>query len=241
MPLTTDLLFESSPDCAKVLDLQGNLVSMNRNGQCLMEVDDLSQMCGLAWTTLWPGESRQQIESALEQARQGDLGQFTAFCPTSKGVPKFWDVCVSPIHGTDRQLQGFLAVSRDVTELQELLRAREQAVILADAQKLAMEQAVSGASLEQVLGTVVRAAEAHSQEAMLVSVLLAHDGHLRHGAAPSLPQAYSAAIDGMATGPNAGSCGTAAHFNQEVIVSDIATDPLWQDYKELALSHGLRS
>ncbi len=89
VPLTTDLLFESSPDCAKVLDLQGNLVSMNRNGQCLMEVDDLSQMCGLPWTTLWPGESRQQIESALEQARQGKLGQFAAFCPTVKGVPKF--------------------------------------------------------------------------------------------------------------------------------------------------------
>ena len=241
VPLTTDLLFESSPDCAKVLDLQGNLVSMNRNGQCLMEVDDLSQMCGLPWTTLWPGESRQQIESALEQARQGKLGQFTAFCPTARGVPKFWDVRVSPIHGAHGQLQGFLSVSRDITALQELLRARERTGILADAQKLAMEQAVSGAPLEQVLGTLVRAAEAYSEEAILVSVLLAQDGHLRHGAAPSLPQAYCAAIDGMATGPNAGSCGTAAHFNKEVIVSDIATDPLWRDFKELALPHGLRS
>ena len=72
-------------------------------------------------------------------------------------------------------------------------------------------------------------------------MLLAQDGHLRHGAAPSLPRAYCAALDGMATGPNAGSCGTAAHFNKEIIVSDIATDPLWQDFKELALPHGLRS
>ena len=148
---------------------------------------------------------------------------------------------MSPIHGAHGQLQGFLSVSRDITALQELLRARERTGILADAQKVAMEQAVSGAPLEQVLSTLVRAAEAYSEEAMLVSVLLAQDGHLRHGAAPSLTQAYSAAIDGMATGPNAGSCGTAAHFNQEVIASDIATEPLWHDYRELALSHGLRS
>ena len=241
IPLTADFLFENSPDCAKLLDLQGNLLSMNRNGQCLMDVDDLSQICGLPWVSLWPGEPRQQIELALEQARQGQLGQFTAFCPTAKGVPKFWDVRVTPIHGADGQLQGFLSVSRDITTLQELLRARERAGILADAQKVAMEQVVSGASLEQVLGTIVRAAEAYSEGAMLVSVLLAQDGRLRHGAAPSLPQAYVAAIDGMATGPNAGSCGTAAHFNQEVVASDIATDPLWQDYKDLALSHGLRS
>ena len=242
VPLTADLLFQSSPDCAKVLDLQGNLVSMNRNGLCLMEVDDLSEVCGLPWVSLWPGEAaRLQIESALEQARLGQLGHFTAFCPTAKGVPKFWDVRVTPIHGADGQLQGFLSVSRDITALQELLRARERDGILAEAQKVAMEQAVSGASLEQVLCTLVRAAEAYSEEAMLVSVLLAQDGHLRHGAAPSLPPAYVAAIEGMAIGPNAGSSGTAAHFDREVIVSDIATDPLWQDYKVLALSHGLRS
>ena len=240
--LTADLLFESSPDCAKLLDLQGNLLSMNRNGQCLMDVDDLSEVCGLPWASLWPGEAaRQQIESALEQARQGQLGQFVAFCPTAKGVPKSWDVRVSPIHGADGQLQGFLSVSRDITALQELLRARERAGILADAQKVAMEHAVSGAPLEQVLSTLVRAAEAYSEDAVLVSVLLAQDGHLRHGAAPSLPRAYCAAIDGMATGPNAGSCGTAAHFNKEVIVADIATDPLWRDFRELALPHGLRS
>lgn len=241
VPLTADFLFENSPDCAKLLDLQGNLLSMNRNGQCLMDVDDLSEICGLPWVSLWPGEPRQQIELALEQARQGQLAQFIAFCPTAKGVPKFWDVRVTPIYGADGQLQGFLSVSRDITAMQELQRARDRAAILAHAQKVAMEQAVSGASLEQVLGTLVRAAEAYSEEAMLVSVLLAQDGHLRHGAAPSLPPAYVAAIDGMATGPNAGSCGTAAHINQEVVVSDIATDPLWQDYKELALTHGLRS
>ena len=238
LALTADLLFESSPDCAKVLDLQGNLLSMNRNGQCLMEVGDLSQVIGLSLVSLYPAEA---AHSALEQARQGQIGHFVAPCPTTKGVPKFWDVRVTPIYGDDGQLQGFLSVSRDITALQELMRARERAGILAGAQKVAMEQAVSGAPLELVLGTVVRAAEASSENGMLVSVMLLQDGRLWLGAAPSLPQPYVAAIDGMATGPNAGSCGTAAHFNKEVVVSDIATDPLWQDYKVLALSYGLQS
>ena len=73
-------------------------------------------------------------------------------------------------------------------------------------------------------------------------LLLDADGEsLRHGAAPHLPPAYCRAIDGARIGPSAGSCGTAAWRRQQVIVSDIATDPLWEDYRTLALPHGLRA
>jgi len=76
---------------------------------------------------------------------------------------------------------------------------------------------------------------------MLGSVLvLDEEGrHLHHGAAPSLPDAYIEAVNGREIGPCEGSCGTAAFRSERVIVSDIATDPLWTNYKELALSHGL--
>nr|WP_319564981.1 EAL domain-containing protein [uncultured Rhodoferax sp.] len=90
-------------------------------------------------------------------------------------------------------------------------------------------------------------AYAHSFEfnfsGVMCSVLLIDpDGlHLRHGAAPSLPKAYCDAIDGSAIGPAVGSCGTAAFTRQAVIVSDIARDPLWQDYRDLALSHNLHA
>ena len=73
-------------------------------------------------------------------------------------------------------------------------------------------------------------------------LLLDADGKtLRHGAGPSLPREYSQLIDGMQIGPCAGSCGTAAYRRQPVIVSDIASDPLWADYRHLALPHGLRA
>jgi len=58
---------------------------------------------------------------------------------------------------------------------------------------------------------------------------------------PSLPEAYSAALEGFAIGPNAGSCGTAAYLRQPVTVTDIATDPRWADFKHLALPLGLRA
>jgi GAF domain-containing protein len=70
---------------------------------------------------------------------------------------------------------------------------------------------------------------------VIVSVLLADKGgrHLGHGAARSLPDFYNRAIDGIATGEGVGSCGTASHRRHDVIVTDIATDPLWADFRDL--------
>lgn len=81
------------------------------------------------------------------------------------------------------------------------------------------------------------------QPGALCSVLLldASGTHLYTGAAPNLPPAFSQAIDGLAIGATAGSCGSAAFHRQLVISQDIASDPLWQDYRTQALSHGLRA
>jgi len=78
---------------------------------------------------------------------------------------------------------------------------------------------------------------------LLCSVLLldADGTTLRNGAAPGLPEEYSHAVNGVQIGPCAGSCGTAAYRKEPVIVSDIATDPLWAGIRHLALPHGLRA
>lgn len=73
------------------------------------------------------------------------------------------------------------------------------------------------------------------------SILLLQDGHLLLGAAPHLPDAYNQAIHGAPIGPRVGSCGTAAWRREQVIVVDIANDPLWMDYRDLALPHGMRA
>jgi signal transduction histidine kinase len=64
---------------------------------------------------------------------------------------------------------------------------------------------------------------------------------IHHAAGPSLPDAYIRAIDGLPIGPKAGSCGTAMFRGEPVVVSDVETDPLWDDYRELIRPHGLRA
>ena len=106
-----------------------------------------------------------------------------------------------------------------------------------------LELAIGDSPLEQTLGELIRIVESTSRTGVLGSILLLDpDGkHLRHGAAPSLPPPYTAAIDGAEIGPCAGSCGTAAYLGEPVFVSNIATDPLWADFKAVALPHGLQS
>jgi PAS domain S-box-containing protein len=112
-----------------------------------------------------------------------------------------------------------------------------------EGQNRILEMMTQGVSLADGLELLVRSVETQSANRLRASILLldAAGTHLRHGAAPSLPDAYNAAIDGLAIGPNAGSCGTAAYTGVPVVVSDIATNPLWTDYKDLALPHGLRA
>jgi PAS domain S-box-containing protein len=108
-------LFESSPDCVKLLDLQGRLVAMNRNGQCLMEIGDFNSVCGMPWDSLWPSPSRPDVNAALATARGGHSAHFDAFCPTAKGAPKWWSVVVTPVFSADGAIESLLSVSRDVT------------------------------------------------------------------------------------------------------------------------------
>jgi GAF domain-containing protein len=93
-----------------------------------------------------------------------------------------------------------------------------------------------------ILDAICRFHEELARDA-LSSILLvdAKANCLRLGAAPDLPADYIRAIDGIVIGPSAVSCGTAAYRAEPVIVSNIATDPLWADYKDLALAHGLRA
>ncbi len=110
-------------------------------------------------------------------------------------------------------------------------------------EKSVLELIVTGSPLRDVLDAIVRSTEAQSADGMLgsISMLDERGEHLLHGAAPSLPPAYCAALDGMAIGPDAGSCGSAAFLGRRVITPDIAVDPRWERYRALAAEHGLRA
>lgn len=101
----------------------------------------------------------------------------------------------------------------------------------------------AGERLESVLNEYLLEIEAAADKDIRTSILLldSERKHLLHGAAPSLPKTYCEAIHGVEIGPSAGSCGTAAYMGHSIFVTDIATDPLWAEYRDLALPHQLRS
>jgi PAS domain S-box-containing protein len=105
-----------------------------------------------------------------------------------------------------------------------------------------LEMIASGAPLHDALDALILAIEEHSPPCIGSIVLLDPDGvHLRHAAAPHLPQAFTRAIDGAVIGANAGSCGSAAFLKMPVFTADIESDPGWEGYRAIARAHGLRA
>lgn len=148
---------------------------------------------------------------------------------------KWLSVTKVPMRNDRGGIIGLVGTCRDITE-------RRRADELRKGQATVLEMIARNAALKEVLNELVQLIESQSH-GITGSVLLLDEAgeRLRHGAAPSLAQSYSREIEGTIIGPNAGSCGTAAYLRETVIVADIATDPLWQDYRELAELHGLRS
>jgi PAS domain S-box-containing protein len=140
-----------------------------------------------------------------------------------------------PVEATADSPVAWVGMNRDIT-------GRRQGEALAVGQKHVLELIARGAPLDETLTALTRIIEAQYEDMYCTILLLDPDGkHLRHGAAPRLPESYTKAIDGAVIGAEVGSCGTAAFFRRPIYVEDIAVDPLWQDYKHLALPHGLRA
>ena len=140
-------------------------------------------------------------------------------------------VAVLSEDGQPRLLRGILVDITETKQLAELDHLEKEVLELNSRQNT---------GLEEVLTAYVKSIEGLFPN-MRFSILRIQNNKLHKWAAPSLPDAYMGAIEGMDIGPEAGSCGTAAYLKETVIVSDIDTDPKWAKYKDLALPHDLRA
>jgi signal transduction histidine kinase len=225
-PPELDPLLELSPDPMLVLASDGQLLRANAAWHRL--VDPAGRPATLPAAVVAGDRARAQVLLRRLAAGERVLNEVLRLRPVDHQERLVeWS-------GAARGGLGYL-VGRDVTEQRrrDALAAAEQRILraIADSQPLA-----------DTLDLVCRAAEAVLDEALCSVLLLSRDGlRLQHGAAPSLPTAYTALIDGAPVGPAVGSCGTAAWRREAVIVDDIETDPLWADYKHIGLEHGLRA
>jgi hypothetical protein len=137
--------------------------------------------------------------------------------------------------GSGQGAVGYVGTITDITvhkRLQELLAGENRI----------LELVAADAPLPQVMERLARLIESQA-DGIIASILFLDDAGecIRHGAAPSLPPSFVKAIEGLRIGPKTGSCGTAMYRRETVIVEDILEDPLWDDYRELGVAHGLRA
>jgi diguanylate cyclase (GGDEF)-like protein/PAS domain S-box-containing protein len=140
-----------------------------------------------------------------------------------------------PLRNEAGEVIGLVGCCRDITDRKREERLHKGEVAI-------LERMAGAADLAEVLDTLLRLVEAESTGIKATILLFDEEsGHLHSGAAPSLPQAWIDAVEGCAIGEGVGSCSTAAHRRTAVIVSDVETDPLWKDGRDLIRPFGLRA
>ncbi len=174
-------------------------------------------------------EAADGIAAVLSGARVRFELEYPCHSPTER---RWFSMRVTPLGPTTG---GAVVAHVDITR-------RKLAEAMLVAQNAVLARIATGDGLPELLAGVVAMVE-EQLPGSLCAVMVREPGRevLRSSAGPSLPAAYNAAVDGVPIGPSVGSCGTAAYRREPVLVTDIATDPLWADFREVALPHGLRS
>ncbi|MGH9531596.1 MAG: EAL domain-containing protein [Terriglobales bacterium] len=142
---------------------------------------------------------------------------------------------MNPVLGADGAVIAFLVITRDTTP-------HRRAAALSDSQAEIMRRIVAGATLPQMMETMVRLAEENTPGRACSILLLAPDGrHLIPGHAPHLPADLIRSICARAIATDNACCGIAAVTRRTAITSDIASDPAWAAHRDAALKHNLRA
>jgi PAS domain S-box-containing protein len=222
-------LIEISPDAIYVVDVNGICVLGNRAGADLVGIPR-DQLVGTPVTDTYLPEEQHLFRERLEQLGTGTTIRFERKFVRKNGEIVPVEVSVSGIRGGY-----FQAILRDIS-------TRKQSEALLAGEKQLLEMVATGVPLKEILNALCLIIEEQRSGTLASVLLLNSDGvHLNCIAGPSLPKEWLQQMETLPIGPCAGSCGTAAYRGSQVIVSDIATDPLWNvpEHRTGALKHGL--
>lgn len=215
-------LVEHSLDAIAIHDRQGRAIYTNAAAAAVGDGTHLRdwfvpQDQGVLDEAFAEARSGRHVERQLRSSRRGWVA-----------------LSLFPQRDLDGNISGVASVAREIN-------AQKRAEQTAALERSVLELIAQRASFAQVLEFIVRQLESASLDGMLCSILLLDQSgkRLLHGAAPSLPAYYNRAINGLEIGPAVGSCGTAAFTGEPVTVTEIETDPLWAEFKQLARKAGL--
>ena len=175
-----------------------------------------------------PHTDLQVVERIKRELQQPGGGRADVLLYTKSGRPLWVSIVANPLFDDQGRFTGVVGVLADITQtkMHEVLQYK---LLHAMVQEL---------PLPELMELVCREVERIAPEVAASILQVDAEGRLHPLAAPSLPKLYSDALEGLAIGPMTGSCGTAAWRGEAVLVTDIATDPLWAPYKHLILPLG---
>ena len=234
---TIQALIDEVPDYLWVKDTQGRFVIANRalaldNGRT-----SAREMIGLSDFDLHSPEAASgyyELEQTIVSSGRPMIDREESIVDAA-GAVKWVSSTKMPLRDQDNAIIGLIGVARDITE-------RKRADINRVGEARILEMIAMSAPLEGVLDGLVSLIETQTAGIHGSILLLSHDGvRMQPGAAPSMPAALVRALDGLRIGPRVGSCGTAIYRREKVIVADIMSDPLWEDYRDLVAAYGYRS
>jgi diguanylate cyclase (GGDEF)-like protein/PAS domain S-box-containing protein len=225
-------LVENANDLIYVINLQGNFTSINRAAQRVSgytRAEALKMNIAQLVASEYLDAARQMMQKALrgEPATTYDLE-----IVTKDGRRVMLEISHRLLleNGIPR---GTHAIARDITE-------RRKMELLERDRIKALEMIATRQPIEQILNQLAQMVERQCPGTM-AAVSMLRDNRLYPVAAPGLPEGFVQGMKGIPIGPTAGSCGAAAYWGRPVFAGDIASDPLWDEHRELALAHQLAS
>ncbi|WP_022726641.1 PAS domain-containing protein [Fodinicurvata sediminis] len=238
---TGESILNSIADAVLVLDARGCIQRQNPAAQTLLGWQD-SDVLGqnshdlfhhsYADGSVYPKEEcpiHRTLQDGVTRRSEGE----TFFRKGASHVTV--DFTVAPLINERDSITGAVVSFRDVTRKDRFRKTTQL-------EKDILQLVSAGTDLNTVMEVMLLRAESLLPGTLASIVFLDSDGqHVRPGAAPSLPDSYIQALDGVMIGPAVGSCGTAMYQGERVIVTDIENDPLWLDFRPLALANGLRA
>ncbi len=221
---SNDAIFLIDPARDQILDVNPKACQMLKYSR--------EELLSLSISNIHPDEMNelQAFAKVVFEQGYGQSSGLTCLTQTGERIPA--DISASLLDIAGRYC--LLAIVRDIT-------AQKRTQALQVGQNRVLEWIATRKPLAEVLTCLIDVVEEQVGGLLASVLLLDKDGRLRHGAAPRLPEAYTRAIDGLEIGPDVGSCGTAAHRGERIIVENIAHDPLWANFRDLALTHDLHA
>lgn len=231
-------MIEAEPECVKSIRRDGTLINMNATGLAYIEAENFEQVKGACVYDLVIPEHRNAFIKMNERIFEGEKCNLQFQIEGLKGTRRWMETHAVPIYesGDENDVTAHLAVTRDITE-------QKQSELLEDAQRNILEQIVSGKPQAEILKNLCLRFESLSPKGAVASILLVNseDNKLYVGAAPSMSEKLLEAIQGFPIGHKKASCGTAVACGEKVIVEDISSSELWEEFYDFAAANNLQS